>query len=380
MTTFEPTRTLGYRQHDRTLGSWMFPRVGWRIYSTVTQTIRVRAWNIDQDVTIQKNGIVTIRPTTEHLRPTDYGWNGEEYRGGSPTGIDPYGVGTLHDHDRTMQRHSVGNYQVATGTLPRAYTRPNYNLLRAEYANPKPFAGTHLVRAYRHAIGFLDDPIVKLDLRMIAYDAGLAWSAKFETAIASMPGGKGHGACGREWAWVAYVAALAQDRTLARRMARIARHVAQPWGGLLRQAQPWFSGSPSPWGPQPAGSDVPTGVPVAQDLECYHTVLALDAIGERELANRLANTVLAKPLKKWIDADKAVGVGSRHVDLPQGWIGLSALTRWDVRRAVDYAMKWPIQTAGGSQVGPFKSIASIRKALQEWGQVGKCGPFLEATK
>jgi hypothetical protein len=100
----------------------------------------------------------------------------------------------------------------------------------------------------------------------------------------------------------------------------------------------------------------------------------------REHATNLAQAVLRKPLRKWINCDTGEGVGVHYADLPQAWIGLSALARAYPTLAVDYAKTWPIPTPGGSQVGPFKSITSIRKALQEWGQPGKCSPFLLATQ
>lgn len=381
MKPLEPVRTFGYRRHSRSVGSWMFPRVGWRIYSAEKQTIRVKAWDVDEDVEIQAGGIVTIRPSTPpNVKPIDYGWNGEEYRGGSPTGIDPFGVGTILDHDRTIQRHAVGHYTLEGGSLPLGFARPGYDLVRAEYPFPKPFDGQHLVRAYRHAIQHLDDPIVRMDLAMIAFDAGLAWSSKFEAQILSMPGGQGHGACGREWAWVAYVAALAGNRALVNRMRRIARHVNQPRGLLLRNRNGSYWGSPHPWTPSAqGGSGVDPSIDVAQDLECYHTILALYAIGEHAMAEDLAYTVLKKPLRKWIACDSGLGVGSHYADLPQGWIGISAVAQHDARLAVEYAKAWPIPTPGGSQVGPFSDLKKIRKALQEWGQLGKCSPFLLAT-
>lgn len=363
--------------------AWHDPAVGWRLYFDQAAQVRLAVYGKKWTVAMPARGMLTIRRETEHLTPTVA--HADDFRSGGGWGIDPFGRGSLLEHDRIVQRCALGLYDVDTGWSKQV--EPNaYNLTRFAAlpgypvaSEPRPFDGQHLVRAVRVAMGNRDDAFVRMDLAAIAYDASLAWSEGFERQILAMPGGRGHGACGREWAWVAWVAALARDRKLANRMRRIAEHVAQPWGGLLRQAQPWYHGSPHPWGSQPAGSDVPDGVDVAQDIECYHSILALEEIGCRELASRLADSVLAKPLRKWINADTGEGVGSRYAALDQVWIGLSSLATFDLPRAVEYAKAWPVMTPGGSQIGPFDQLADTRKALIAWNQPGKCGPFLELT-
>lgn len=381
--TLRPARFQ--RVGRRMICAWHVPRVGWRLYFDRAAQVRVAAYDREWSVLMPARGILTIRPTTEHLTPkVEHHY---DFASGGGWGIDPYGEGTLLDHDRIMQRCAIGLYDVTTGK-PKRVTPGKYDLTRFTQvhgypmaAEPRPFDGQHLVRAYRAAVLHLRDPFVKMDLAALAYDAGIAWNAQFEADILKGPSGVGHGACGREWAWVAYLAALAGDRLLVQRMKRIAMHVAQWWGGLLRNKFGSYSGSPHPWGAVSAGgSGVPQSIDVAQDLECYHTILALETIGLPASAKLLARTVLASPLRKWIDCDTGLGVGVHHVALDQAWIGLGALARLDLGLAKEYAKAWPIPTALGSQVGPFPKLADTRKALEAWNEPGKSGAFLEATK
>ena len=351
-------------------------------------TLTVGIFNRVFLVKMQPRGVCTIRSTTQNVDELEVpGLGSEDFRGGSASGIDPFGIpGTIHDHDATMRRCPVELLDMATG-VPLRIQSPGYNLVRfAQVAGydmgtgRKCYDGQHLVRAVRFAVRFLRDPWVRMDLRALARDAGLAWSSNWVKAILAMPGGRGHGACGREWAWVAYVAALAGDRALSARMTKIAQHVAQPWGGLLRNVEGSYWGSPHPWAPsEQGGSGVPHGVDVAQDFELSFQVLALQRLGQQRMAMKLANSVLQRPLRKWIDCDTVAGVGNHYADIHQRWIGLGALAEMDRAKGIAYAKTCPVPTQGGSQVGPFAKLADTRVALIAWGQPGKTRAFIDAT-
>lgn len=306
--------TKGYKRVGRRpIGAWYFPRVGWRIYFDKAAQVRVRAYNVDDTILMPERGILTIRPTTPDgslIPGTSRPGLGfpEDFRGGGAEGIDPCGTGGLLAHDRVMQRCAIGLYDLRTGKAPAAFNAGAYDLVRfrgptgyAAPAHPKTFDGQHLVAAYTHAIANADDQIVQMDLRAFAYDCSLAWNAAREVQILSKPRGQGHGNVGREFAWVAYVAVMAQDRQLIARMRRIAQHVAMPWGGLQRLVEGVYQGgSPDPW----EVSKVPHGIDVCQDFEQYHTVVALHALGLEAMASKLANAVCAEPGgRKWLNAN-----------------------------------------------------------------------------
>ena len=300
------------------MGAWYLPRIGWRIYFDKAAQVRVRAYRVDDTVLMPSRGILTIRPETPDgslIPGTSRPGLGfaEDFRGGGAEGIDPCGQGSLLQHDRVMQRCAIGLYDLRTGKAPVAFNAGAYDLVRfkgpkgySAPASPKPFDGQHLVAAYCHAIANADEPYVQMDLRALAYDCSLAWNAAREAQMTSGATGKGHGNVGREFAWVSYVAVLAQDRQLIARMRRIALHVVMPWGGLQRLVEGVYKGgSPDPW----EVSKVPHGIDVTQDFENYHTIVALHALGLEAMASKLANAVCAAPgYKKWLNANTGLPI------------------------------------------------------------------------
>jgi hypothetical protein len=342
-------------------------------------------------VTIPTRGVCTIRPETTSLVPFSlYTWGGipdySDFSGGGAAGIDPCGIdlGVLH-HDRVMMRCPIERLDMATGqriyspvanyNLSRMTQIPGYDAPRSPYA----YDGEHLIRAYRTAIPHMRDPIVRMDCEALLADAMLFWQPYGE-AILDGPGGRGHGYVGRSWAWTAYLAWLLDNETAVAHLIRVARHVIDPaTGSPQRLKQGEFYGSPDPW----RDSGVPAGTDVCQDLEQSILITVFAKLGMKREAVKLADTVLKKPLRKWIDCETGLGVGTDYADPAQAWFALGALAELDKRRAVEFAKTWPImrdpKVYGGS-VGPFEKLSDQRKALTEANEPGKNGWYLAATK
>lgn len=376
----------GYARPGRKLiGAWYSPGVGWRIWFARAAQVRVRAYAIDEVVLMPMNGILTIRPETKPgLVPFVFG-DPSDFEGGGATGIDPCGIpGTLADHDRVIQRNALALYDIETGKpLVGGYK----TLDRATNPAVKPHNGEHLVRAYTKGILHKDDPFVRQDLLMLADDGMRFWKTRGEIVLAG-PAHVGDGYVGRSWSWTAYPLALLAD-SRASFMASVARHAIDPHtGSPQRLKKGKFWGSPSPWGPSKnpdgsdaGGSDVPDNIDVLQDFEAYHQISVFVALGMVDEAWKLARTVLARPLKKWIDCDTGLGVGSRAADCFQAWAALGTIAHLDRATAISWAKNWPVprhKDFGGS-VGPFANLADTRLALQDWKDPGKSRWFLDAT-
>lgn len=345
--------------------------------------------------------------------------------------------GSLHDHDSIMQRCPVALTDMATGKLRAAASVPTagyYRVTRGfgkvttlpEYVGPfvrpadmdaskvdpdwrspadataipaagaelrakvlafLPYDGQHLIRSYRIGMLKLSDPFVRSDLRALSRDAEVAWNAAREGAIRSGPANRGNGEIGREWGWVALLASIVEGfdnpagrwlgnlfgLTFTARLRRIAVHVQSPCGLLQRLSFGSFWGSPDPWGSPPAGSGVPKDVAVAQDLESFVHVVALNALGLRSEAKSLAGLVLDRPETKWLDSDTGGPRGIHGPTQDQVWPALAVWLRLDPRAALAAVTKWKVPTfLGGGWAGPFAQVDDVQHALdvsQEQGKV-----------
>lgn len=387
--TLKPRRFQ--RVGRRAICAWFLDGVGWRIFFAAPFQGRVKAYGIDQSVIMPARGILTIRPSTMHLVP--YAINGDysDFSGGGAMGIDPYGADAdITVHDRVMQRCPVGRYDLDTGkqiTTPV----PGYHLSGGAslppYKDPAwPFVeydGEHRVRAYRFGLRHLSDPFVRNDLHALLQDSLLFWKP-YSGQILAGPSGRGHGYVGRSWAWTTLLACTLRDPA-QELLERVYEHVAVAGTGSPQRLEnpathggTGFYGSPHPW----TDSKVPAGIDVMQDFEQSHIICALNALGANGWAEKLADTVLARPLRKWIDCDTGLGVGTDYADPFQAWIGLGALARINRPKALEYAKRWPIPKPvwkGGSD-GPYPTLEAQRAALVAAEMPGITRAFLEATK
>lgn len=398
-----------------------------------------RVW--EHEGYLPPRAILTVRPDSP---PPNLGLlrvvgDPSDYSGGGGQGIDACGApGTVHDHDATMQRHACGLYDMATGKLrdaklvpvagyyrmsrgidPRLATNkvaclPDYSQpasadiyddgrvprdataipaagaeLRASVLRWQAFDDQHLIRAYRFALLHLDDPFIQADLRAICRDAEVAWDEARTNAILASPGGKGHPAIGRAFAWVLYAAAteeklgnrlIAAARDLfgigfASRLRKVARHVAHRDTGILQRFVEGMSGSPYPYGPFPAsGVAVGKQIGLTQHLEACATIVALEAAGMKREALKLARTILlASNRQKWINTDtgKPEGGGWHGPADDQAWPAIGALLRMDRRSGLEAAMNHKVVAAGGAWVGPFLTLDLQLKALKASPERGK---------
>lgn len=432
----------GWTRLDTDIGVWDYEGLGvqFRTARGGWYAIRVafpgRVWQAEGY--LPPRAILTVRPdspapTLGLLRPYGNPW---DYNVGSGEGIDACGAsGSVHLHDAVMQRHPVGLYDMATGKLRKASQIPTagyYHLTRGsgkvttlpEYvtkpadpyddrrfaadvtpiASPdireavlgyQPYDGQHLIRAFRFALLQLTDPIVQDDLRAMLRECEVAWNAAREEAILASPGGRGHAEVGREWAWVAYLAATVEriDGPVGRwlgnlvgssftaRMRRIARHVANRDTGILQRFVEGMSGSPYPFGDYPA-SGVPIGqkIGLTQHLEACAQIVTLDALGMKRECIQLAKTILGRKQLKWIDTDTGLpqGGGWHGSADDQAWPAIAVLTRHDQRAGYDAAMRHKIPNDLGEWQGPYKSLAEIKSRLASWiGGRGKARWMLE---
>lgn len=382
--TFHPTV---FQQLGRLGCAWFERGLGWRIFFAAPFQGRVRAFQIDQTVAMPARGILTIRPTTTHLTPFAFHGDWSDFSGGGAMGVNPWGDDDpIEVHDRIMQRCPVGRYDIATGQ-PILTPVPGYNLSGFApcpgYANAKPpaieYDGEHRSRAYRVAVRHLADPFVLADMRALHEDAALFWRPYAQSVLMG-PMQHGHGYVGRSAAWFAFSAAEIEHHRDCELMRDVYCYTINPaTGSPQRLKQGQFYGSPDPWGdPDHGGSGVPAGVDVFQDIEQYHTIAALYVLGMYVEAEKLADTVLAYPKKKWIRCDNGEGVGEDYAEIEQAWIGLGALARINPAKARAYMKRWPIRHPyNGSQVGPFQDPASIKAALVAWNCIGKTRLALE---
>lgn len=383
--------------------------------------------------------ILTIRPgspppTLGLLRPYGAPW---DYNAPGGAGIEPCGTpAAVHAHDGVMQRMPVGLYDMATGELRQAskvQTAWYYALTRGwakvtqlpEFCAPLtgdqwddrrtardvtpipspdirqavldllPYDAQHLVRAFRFAIPNLSDPFVQMDLRAMHRDCEVAWNDARTEAILAGPRGQASGECGREFGWVAYLAAIVNSLEpwysrvplaldgggLRGRMRRIAKHVQHRESKLLQRLRfGSFYGSPDPWGGIPAGSGVPKSTDVAQGIEACIQVVALEALGLKREAIALAQAVLVRPKGKWLATDTAEGVGYHGADAHHARFALGALSRIAPRFYREYAARWPVPKPSwqGGSVGPFSDPAAMKAALIAMGNEGVTRWELEA--
>lgn len=371
--------------------------------------------------------ILTVRadspaPTLGLIRPL-----GGDHASAGGEGISACGTkGSLHDHDGMISRCPIGLFSMADGNLRDAKSVPvagYYRITRGwnkvqtlpEYvsnATTSPYDdnrvaldatgcpdaalrslvlaqqapdGQHLIRAFTRAL-MLDDPFVRSDLRALLRDAEVAWDAAREASIVSGPRGAGSAECGREAAWVAYLAATVErlDAPVGRwlgnltgssfssRMRRIYAHVQSPCGLTQRLAFGSFWGSPDPWGVPPGGSGVPQSTDVAQDLETYSTIVALAALGLKNEALSLCRTVLTSPTAKWIACSGGQAIGYHGVAADQAWPAIAVWLRLDRRAALACVTRWKIPTNSGAWNGPYATVPEVRAALDAWSDKGKC--------
>lgn len=365
----------------RPIGAWYVPRDGWRVYFDKPAQVRVKAYQIDEVVLMPAGGILTIRPTTKPgLVPYSmHAGDFSDFSSGGAGGIDPFGVhAPIETHDRLMQRHAVGSYDVSSGR-PIPYPK-GHNLSRSSDAWPKPYDGEHMVRAFRFAMHHTNDPFVRLDLAAMLEDVRGFW-LPYGKQILSSPKG-GHGYMGRSFAWAAVLGVTVGDRGFVAHMRELALHcIDQRTGSPQRLKKGEFYGSPDPWGGATAGggSGVPVNMPVFQMLEQCHLVLAFQLMGLHGEARQLALTVVSSPGKKWHNANNGDPVGSHAADYEQNWIALGALARIDAPLAIACAKGWPIMLPGGSISGPYDALPKIHEALRVYDQIGRTRAFVDAT-
>lgn len=361
-----------------------------------TLTAYGRTWAIQMPA----RGIRTIRPTTTTIQPFAFNGDPSDFSGGNAQGVNPCGDPEPVDvHDAIFARCAVALNDPLSGrmlglnnVLGGGYNLSGYGQLPGYPAPVWPlcYDGEHRIRAYRVGIKHLDDPFVQMDLKALLLDSKLFWKP-YGDAILKGPGGHGHGYVGRSWSWTAYLSWLVGDTAFTDHMIRVARHVIDPaTGSPQRLVNPdthggvGFWGSPQPWKPKNAGgSNVPAQRDVFQDLEASHQVAVFAKLGMHAEAIDLAETMLARPLRKWIDCETGLGLGDDYADPAQAWLGIGALAEIDKPRALEYAKTWPImrdpKVYGGS-VGPFPTLAQQREALVAQNEPGKTAWFLEATK
>lgn len=379
------------RGGNRSTGCWFQRGIGWRIFFAAPFQGRIAAYQVDTTVAMPARGILTIRPTTTHLTPFAINGDFSDFSGGGAMGIDPFGVDAcITVHDRVMQRCPVGRYDLDTG---KRITTPvdGYHLSGTAECPPYPapawpwveYDGEHRVRAYRFGLRHLDDPWVKLDLRALLDDSMLFWRPYGEQ-ILSGPSGRGHGYAGRSLAWTMLLSHHIGTDSEAQFLSNVDMHVTvHGTGSPQRLVNPathggqGFYGSPHPW----TESQVPANVDVMQDFEMSHLICAREAIGNPGWAEKLADTVLARPKRKWLDANTGEGVGIHYADPVQAWIGLGALARINKDKAIEYAKRWPIPKPvwQGGSIGPYPDLGAIRAALWAAEMPGITRAFLEAT-